>query len=102
MSKSESCDPKYVLQNLEVIKKRVDKLHYITDTLNRCAISDIPTTKKKRKMNGYNCFVRVSVKKGEAFMSVVKSGAWKQLSDKQKSTWKHLADEGCPPKLWNK
>lgn len=99
MSKSESCDPKYVLQSIEGIKEKVDKLDYITDVFERCITAPTPT-KKKRKMSGYNCFVRVSVKKGQPFKTVIKSGAWKQLDDKAQNTFNHLAEEGCPPRLW--
>lgn len=97
MSKSESCDAKYIYQNLEATKDKGDKIKYIADTLERCAVS---TIKKKRKMSGYNCFVKVSVKKGQPFMSVIKAKGWSTLSDKQKNTWKHHASEDCPPRLW--
>lgn len=95
----ESCTPIYVLQNLEVIKKESDRLDYITDTLERCSIAPL-IKRKKRQMTGYNCFVRVSVKKGQPFKKVIKSGAWSQLEPKSKEHWKHLAKEGCPPRLW--
>lgn len=95
-----SCDPEYVLQNLNSLKKEATKLDYLTDTLERCAIQKAPITKKKRAMTNYNCFVKVMVKKGQSFKEVVKSKAWSQLSDKQKATWKDLAKEGCPPRLW--
>jgi hypothetical protein len=94
----ESCTPVYILQNLEVIKKESDRLDYITDTLERCSIAS--PSKKKRKMSGYNCFVRVSVKKGQPFKEVIKSRAWSQLEPKSKEAWSHLAEEGCPPRLW--
>ena len=51
-------------------------------------------------MSGYNCFVRVMVKKGQPFKEVVKFKAWNTLSDKQKASWKSLANVGCPPRLW--
>ena len=56
MLKSESCDPKYVLQSIESIKKGKDKLDYISDVLSRCTIPDTTTTptRKKRKMNASN------------------------------------------------
>ena len=97
--KKMSCDPKSVFQNLEVIKEPENRFTYIKDTFKRCAIAT-PTTKKKRKMTNYNCFVKVMVKKGQSFKEVVKSKAWSTLSDKQKATWKDLANEGCPPRLW--
>lgn len=53
-------------------------------------------------MSGYNCFIRVSVKKGQPFKKVVKSRVWSTLEPKQKETWKNLALEGCPPRLWEK
>lgn len=42
IKKPESCDPKYILQNLGSIKKDANKLDFISDTLVRCAI---PKTK---------------------------------------------------------
>ena len=95
-----SCDPKYVLQNLNSLKKEATKLDYLTDTLERCAIQKAPTTKKKRAMSGYNCFIRVAVKKGQKFKDVVKSKAWRTLSDQIKASWSNLAKEGCPQRLW--
>jgi len=111
MSKSESCDPKYVLQNIEGIKKKVDKLDYLTERFEQCAIPTTPTTKKKRKMSGYNCHTKVQYKiekksakqenrKPISFKEMIKAKAWSTLSDKQKATWNHLAEEGCPPRLW--
>ena len=97
-----NCDPKYILQNLEATKNKASKLDYITDTLERCAIATTPFTKKKRGMTGYNCFIRVAVKNGQKFKEVVKSKAWSQLTDKSKESWKSLANEGCPPRLWEK
>jgi len=99
--KQPECDPKYVLQNLNSLKKEATKLDYLTDILERCVIQK-PSTKKKRGLTNYNCFVKVMVKKGQSFKEVVKSKAWSQLSDKQKSVWKSLAKEGCPPRLWEK
>lgn len=99
--KQPECDPKYILQTIEALQEPKNKLEYISDTLERCAIQKAPT-KKKRKMSGYNCFVKVMVKKGQPFKEVVKSKAWRTLSDKNKATWKDLADEGCPPRLWEK
>ena len=95
-----NCDPKYILQNLEATKNKASKLDFITDTLERCAIATTPSTKKKRGMTGYNCYIRVSVKKGQKFKEVVKSKSWSQLPEKSKETWKSLAKEGCPPRLW--
>lgn len=97
-----SCDPKYILQNLGALKKESSKLEYLTDTLARCNL--VPSKKrKKRAMSGYNCFVRVAVKKGEDFKKVVKSGAWKQLEQKSKEHFKNLAKQGCDnPRLWEK
>lgn len=92
-----SCDPKYILQNLGALKKDTNKISYISDTLERCAITTT-TTKKKRPMTGYNCFVRVMSKRGNK--NVIKSRAWSTLEDKQKETWKNSAKEGCLPRLW--
>ena len=101
MSISESCDPKYVLQNIEATKGKANKLAYLKDRFEKCTIpTTAPTKRKKGKMSGYNCFVRVSVKKGQPFMSVIKSRAWSQLEQKSKAQWNHLAEEGCPPRLW--
>lgn len=97
-----SCEPRYILQNIEALKSKSTQLDYLSDTLERCAIQKAPITKKKRKMSGYNCFVKVMVKKGQPFKDVVKSKAWSTLSDKNKASWKNLADEGCPPRLWEK
>lgn len=97
----ESCTPVYILQNLDGIKKEADRLGYLSDTLERCRITT-PTKQKKRAMTGYNCFVRVAVKKGQDFKKVVKSRAWSQLEPKSKESWKHLALEGCPQRLWEK
>lgn len=102
MASSESCAPIYIVQNLGGIKKDSDKVTYIKDTLERCSIAPTPTKRKKRPMSGYNCFIRVSVKKGEPFKKVVKAKTWSTFSDKQKSTWNHLAKEGCPPRLWGR
>lgn len=95
-----SCDGLYVFQNIESLKSKKSKIDYITDTLKRCAVVSPVKKKVKRSMSGYNCFVRVSVKKGQPFKKVVKSGAWKQLEQKSKEHWKSLAKEGCPQRLW--
>ena len=97
-----NCDPKYVLQTLEALQEPKNKLEYLTDTLQRCNLVP-PKKRKKRVMSGYNCFIRVATKKGEDFKKVVKSGAWKQLEDKQKETWGRTAKQGCDnPRLWEK
>ena len=98
--KQPNCAPRYILQNLESLKEKSTKLEYITNTLERCTITSPTIKQKKRGMSGYNCFVKVSVKKGQPFKQVVKSKAWSTLEDKQKETWKNLANEGCPPRLW--
>ena len=90
-----SCNPRYILQNLDVLKNKPNRLEYLTDTLERCATTPIT---KKRAMSGYNCFVRVMSKKGNK--NVIKSRSWSQLEDKSKAHWKNLAKEGCSPKLW--
>ena len=96
----ESCDPKYVWQNLGVLKTDKSKFEYLADTLKRCSVVS-PIIKKKRGMSGYNCFVKVSVKKGQPFKEVIKSRAWSQLEPKAKETWNRLAkNEGCSPRLW--
>lgn len=97
-----SCEARYILQNIEALKNKSNQLDYLTDTLERCTVATTPTTKKKRALTNYNCFVKVMVKKGQSFKEVVKSKAWSTLSDKQKATWKDLAKEGCPPRLWQK
>ncbi|MEE9378847.1 MAG: hypothetical protein V3V33_12520 [Candidatus Lokiarchaeia archaeon] len=92
-NKKQTCDPKYVLQNLEVIKKKTDKVDYLEDRLSMCGI---PTKRKKRQMSGYNCFVKNQIRKtGEPFIKVVKARTWSTFSDKQKNTWNNSAKEGC-------
>lgn len=52
-------------------------------------------------MSGYNCFTKVQIKKtGRPLKEVVKAKTWSTLEPKQKETWKSLALEGCPPRLW--
>jgi len=98
IKKSESCKPLYILQNLGSIKQEANKLDFISDTLKRCAIAPAKT---KRLMSGYNCFVKVQIKKtGKPLTEVVKAKTWSTLEPKQKATWKNLAKEGCPPRLW--
>ena len=113
MSKAESCDVKWILQNLEATNKKADKLDYLKNTLERCAIPDTTTTttRKKRKMSGYNCFAKVSYKiekktaeqknrKPISFKEMLKAKTWSTFDNKQKSIWKHHANDGCPPRLW--
>lgn len=98
IKKSESCKPLYILQNLGSIKQEANKLSYISDTLKRCAVAP---AKAKRGMSGYNCFVKVQIKKtGRPLKEVVKARTWSTLEPKQKETWKSLALEGCPARLW--
>ena len=112
IKKSESCEPRYIYQNLEATKDEGDKIKYISDTLERCAISDTaPTTKKKRGMSGYNCYNKVQYKaekkiakqenrKPIPYIKMVKTKGWSQEDQKAKDIWKNLASEGCPPRLW--
>ena len=90
------------------IKKDANKLDFIADTLKRCAIAPAKT---KRLMSGYNCFSKVQYKlekksaeqesrKPISFKEMIKARAWSTLEPKQKETWKSLALEGCPPRLW--
>jgi len=108
LSKSESCDPKYILQNIEGIKGKADKLDYISDRLKQCAITP---ARKKRGMTNYNCFSKVQYKKEKqiaeqenrkpiSFKDMLKAKAWRLQSDKQKEMWRRHAKEGCPPRLW--
>ncbi len=108
-----SCEPRYILQNLEATKNKADKIDYIHDTLERCAITT-PTTKKKRVMSGYNCFTKVQYKiekksakqenrKPIPFKEMLKARGWSQLEDKSKTRWDSRAKEGCDsPRLWEK
>jgi len=111
LSKSEACDPKYVLQNIESIKRKPDKLDYIADRLEQCAITPAPAPKKKRGMSNYNCFSKVQYKKEKqiaeqenrkpiSFKDMLKAKAWSLQSDKQKEMWRRHAKEGCLPRLW--
>lgn len=73
-------------------------MDYITNTLERCSL---PSTKKKRGLSGYNCFIKVAIKKsGKPLKEVVQAKGWSTLEDKQKSVWKDLALDGCSPKLY--
>lgn len=52
-------------------------------------------------MSGYNCFVKVQIKKtGKPLKKVVKAKTWGTLEPRQKSVWKDLALDGCSPRLW--
>lgn len=111
LSKAETCDPKYIVQNIGAIKKEADKVDYITNTLERCAVIPAPTKRKKRGMSNFNCFSKVQYKKEKkfaeqenrtpiSFKDMLKAKAWSLQSDKQKEMWRRHAKEGCPPQLW--
>jgi len=88
------------LQNLGSIKKDANKLDFIAGALKRCAV--VSPAKAKKSMSGYNCFVKVQIKKtGRPLKEVVKARTWSTLEPEQKTTWDHLAKkEGCPARLW--
>ncbi len=93
-----SCEARYILQTLGSIKQEANKLDYLKDTLERCTVFTTP----KRKLSGYNCFIKVAIKKsGKPLKEVVKAKTWSTLEAKQKSHWVNLANEGCNnPRLW--
>lgn len=49
----------------------------------------------KRKMSGYNCFVKAMVSEGQSFKSVVESKAWGTLSKDKQMHFNSLAESGC-------
>ena len=95
------CSPRYILQNIEALKNKPSQIDYLKDTMQRCAITPSPV-KKKRKLSGYNCFIKVAIKKtGKPLKEVVKAKTWSTLEARQKLHWTNLANEGCNnPRLW--
>jgi hypothetical protein len=116
---TETCMPQMIVDTLEAIDNNADKIHYIENILAQCGDSacEAPSidakienflpkstkqAKRKRKMSGYNCFVKTEVKKGRVFSEVVQSRDWAGLNDKARQNWNLLAEKGCPDYLWDK
>lgn len=97
--KDPSCDPKFIIQTLEAIDTPKNKIDYMTDRLEQCPI--IPSSKKKRGMSGYNCHIKVQMKKtGKSLAEVSKAKTWRQFEPKVKEMWGRHAKNGCPSYLW--
>lgn len=95
-TKTVSCKPQTIVDTIEAIDNNEDKIAYVSNVLKTCAIPK-PTKKKvkaKRKMSGYNCYLRhCAVKK--SFPECLKERGWAKLSDKDKDKYKEFAKEGC-------
>ena len=118
---TELCMPQMIVDTLEAIDNNSEKIHYIENILAQCGVGtcEIPSTdvkmedfipetkptrqdRKKRKMSGYNCFVKTEAKKGRLFTEVVQSRDWAGLSGFMRENWNLLAEKGCPDELWEK
>lgn len=84
---------------------KTDACQIFKQLLETCAI-DISSLKGKgkvaqkkrtikRKMSGYNCFVKSMVAEGQPFKQVVKSRAWSTLPKDNQRHWNNLAERGC-------
>jgi len=119
---NEQCLPQIIIDTLEAIDNNDDKNHYIDNILSFCNPCDRPipavsmedflpkdkpakpvkAVKKKKKLSGYNCYVKTEVKKGRPFSEVVESRDWAGLNDKARANWNLLAKRDCPGYLWEK
>lgn len=95
-TKNVSCKPQTIVDTMEAIDNNEDKIVYVSNVLKTCAIKK-PTKKKdkvKRKMSGYNCYLRhCAVEK--SFPECLKERGWAKLSDKDKDKYKELAKKDC-------
>lgn len=69
-------------------------MKYLDNVLNSCSAPNIK--KSKRKMSGYNCFIKTIVDQGDDFRNVIESKVWSQIPNEKKKHWNNLANQGCP------
>jgi len=93
-AKTVLCKPQTIVDSIEAIDNNADKVAYVTNMLKTCTISKPTKKKAKRKMSGYNCYLRhCAIEK--SFPECLKERGWAKLSDKDKDKYKELAKEGC-------
>lgn len=119
MIETEQCLAQVIVDTMEAIDNNTDKIHYLNNIMTSCNPCDMPTptvsmedyipkskpvkkVKVKKKLSGYNCYVKTEVKKGRPFSEVIESRDWAGLDSRARDNWNLLAEKGCPDYLWQK
>ncbi|MCP4762582.1 MAG: hypothetical protein GY870_12450 [archaeon] len=101
----DTCSPKYIRKTLKYMPKtKPAQEKYIGEMLNICtitkatAVQAIKETKTKRKMSGWNCYLRMCAQEPNmTFPKCMKDEPRKKkLYFGQKELWNDLAGKACP------
>ncbi|MCP4762583.1 MAG: hypothetical protein GY870_12455 [archaeon] len=101
MREGDPCNSNLMLNKLKTIRLWTDKKNFVDDSINKCfkeknkkMKKQNKGTKTKRKMSGYNCFMKQCAK-GKDFQSCLQEKGWGKLNQEQKDKYNNMASGGC-------
>ena len=101
MYEGDPCNSNLILNKLKTVRLWTDKKKFIDDSINKCLEIKVKTMKKqnkgtktKRKMSGYNCFMKKCAK-DKNFQACLQDKGWNKLTSDQKAKYNNMATEGC-------
>lgn len=102
---SKECDLQSIVDRFTAIDNNNDRIDYIKNVIDDCVVCPtVPIhqtksepTKRKRKLSGWNCYLRwCSKKTDKSFPECMKDADLKNVVYKQnKPQWNEYASEGC-------
>lgn len=97
-----ACAGGAALFQLKNIRSHKEKIQVLEELMKGCADEQLKTSRKsgktgkKRKMSGYNCFMKQCAKNTGDFQKCLTNKGWADLSEEQKEKYNNKAIEGCP------
>lgn len=100
---NDPCKGGVILFSLKNLRYDTDKKKFLEETIDTCAKKklkkegqSISKTKGKRKMSGYNCFMKTCASQpNKDFQQCLTEKGWANLSDSEKEKYNKMAQEGC-------
>lgn len=97
-----ACAGGAALFQLKNVRSHKAKIELLEGLMNDCAKSRMKKIKStgsgkgtKRKMSGYNCFMKKCAKDTGDFQKCLTDKGWAKLSNEQKNKYNNMAMEGC-------
>lgn len=98
----EMCDGRVILNLLKNERTFTEKANFINKSIKECGKkfynpkkSGMKTEKTKRRMSGYNCFMKECTNKNGNFQKCLQDKGWGKLSNNEKDRYNNMALEGC-------
>lgn len=107
-----ACSGGGVLFELKNIHSHNEKIAFLEEAMNGCASYKIKKAKEageipkkgnkkskgekiKKRMSGYNCFMKECAKKTGDFQNCLSDKGWAKLNDSEKEKYNKMASDGC-------